>query len=238
MLQACMNGGRQKEEAANVPISHQELAIDAQILLRAGAQQFHIHPRSHSGKETLEPDHVGDCLQQIRAEIGDTPIGIGTGRWIEPNLQKRLDQIRNWQTLPDYASVNIGEADAEENIEILLSKAVGIEAGIWNSKDAIRFVEFSDRQKCLRILIEMTSNQPEEAELEYFSVLKILNNANIDLPILLHGEDGSAWPILKLAKIRGHDMRIGFEDCLCMPEGDPAHSNVQMIKEAVRIMSR
>ncbi len=237
MLQACMNGGRQKAEATNVPVSHRELALDAASLLRAGAQQFHIHPRSPAGEETLEPDHITNCLRQFRAAVGNAPIGVGTGTWIEPDSLKCLDLINSWRELPDYASVNIGENDAEEKIEILLSKGVGIEAGIWNSKDAERFIKFSDRNRCLRILIEMTSSQPEFAELEYHLVLTILLEAQIDLPVLLHGEEGSAWPMLKLAKEHGHDMRMGFEDCLSMPDGRPAHNNIQMIREASRIMA-
>ncbi|WP_405410701.1 hypothetical protein [Streptomyces decoyicus] len=40
-------------------------------------------------------------------------------------------------------------------------------------------------------------------------------------PVLLHGEDGGAWPVLRLAGELGPATRIGIEDALLLPDGRP-----------------
>ncbi|WP_455358097.1 3-keto-5-aminohexanoate cleavage protein [Streptomyces sp. SYSU K21746] len=51
-------------------------------------------------------------------------------------------------------------------------------------------------------------------------------------PVLLHGEDGGAWPVLRLARRLGLDIRIGLEDVLVLPDGRPAASNAQLVRGA------
>ena len=54
-------------------------------------------------------------------------------------------------------------------------------------------------------------------------------------PILLHGEDEAAWPILRQAQALGLDTRIGLEDTLTMPDGSPAPNNAALVRAALEI---
>ncbi len=47
--------------------------------------------------------------------------------------------------------------------------------------------------------------------------------------MLLHGEDGGAWPVLRLAGGLGLDTRVGLEDVLVLPDGSAAASNAQLV---------
>ena len=237
MLQACLNGGRPKSQAPGVPVTVAELSADACAVRKAGADALHIHPRSGSGAETLAPDRVGECLQAVRAAVLGIPVGVGTGAWIEPGSRARLDLIRQWDVLPDYASVNLSEDDAPENMELLLSKGIGIEAGIWNQEDAARFVTLPFARKCLRVLLEMPDVDPDEATGTYHLARSVLASAKVDLPILLHGEGRSVWPMVALAKANGHDTRVGFEDGLALPDGRRAGNNAQIVRAAIRLLS-
>lgn len=236
MLQACLNGGRTKAENPAIPITPEELAGDAVSARAAGAEELHVHPRGRNGQESLAPDDVTACLEAIRTAVPGMKVGVGTGAWITPGGRARLDHIRRWQVLPDYASVNLNEADAPETISLLLSMGVGIEAGIWTTADAERFVSLADAPQCLRILLEMTSEDPKEAEREYRAAFSILDRAGPALPILLHGEGGSVWPMVTLARDAGHDTRVGFEDVLVLPDGTPAPSNEAIIRAATAIL--
>ena len=51
--------------------------------------------------------------------------------------------------------------------------------------------------------------------------------------MLLHGEDEGAWPVLRLAGRLGLATRVGLEDTLFLPEGQPALSNAQLVAEAL-----
>lgn len=50
--------------------------------------------------------------------------------------------------------------------------------------------------------------------------------------MLLHGQDGGAWPVLRPAGALGLDTRVGLEDTLLLPDGRPAQDNAQLIRAA------
>ncbi|WP_455711960.1 3-keto-5-aminohexanoate cleavage protein [Streptomyces decoyicus] len=56
-------------------------------------------------------------------------------------------------------------------------------------------------------------------------------------PVLLHGEDGGAWPVLRLAAVLGLATRIGIEDTLLLPDGRPATGNAQLVATAKTLVS-
>lgn len=236
MLQACVNGGRLKADHPSVPVSAAEIAADAAAVRAAGAQELHVHPRNADGAESLAPKDVARCLDSLRRSVPDMPIGVGTGAWIEPHLATRLAQIEAWEIIPDYASVNLNETGANDVIDRLLSKGIGIEAGLWNANDVRQFVKLGLADKCLRILIEMIFDDAGDAEREYRACKAILDDAEITAPILLHGEGPSAWRMVELAARQGHDTRMGFEDCLLLPSQRPASSNSELIATARKIL--
>ena len=51
-------------------------------------------------------------------------------------------------------------------------------------------------------------------------------------PRLLHGVDATAWPLLREAARRGYDARIGLEDTLRLPGGEPPGDNLDLVKAA------
>lgn len=232
MVQACLNGGRHIGECPNVPLTPAALANDAIAAARAGATSFHVHPRDAQGAETLHPDDVAAALTAIRTAAPGLPTGIGTGEWIAPGGTARHAPIRQWQVLPDYVSLNIGEADAPKLAKLLQSKNIPIEAGLWCLADAHRYLAEIDSTACLRILIEMPDTDPATALAEADAILDLLQKAN-KLPILLHGMGQSAWPCLSRAAALGLASRVGFEDMLHLPNGQPAPDNAALITAAL-----
>lgn len=68
-------------------------------------------------------------------------------------------------------------------------------------------------------------------------LLATLAGAAPGRPVLLHGMDGGAWPVLRLAGALGLDTRIGLEDTLLLPDGRPARDNAELIRAAAAAMS-
>jgi len=155
MLQACLNGDREKGFHAGIPLTASELAADARAVVDAGARELHIHPRDAAGRESLHPDDTAGALEAIRASVPGIPVGASTGWWIVPHGRARQQHIRAWQVLPDYVSVNLIEEDAIEVIDLALQKGIGIEAGLWSPRDAEKFVTNPNARNCLRVLIEI-----------------------------------------------------------------------------------
>ena len=238
MLQACLNGGLSKSVHAGVPITPSELAADALAVHEAGATDLHIHVRDDGGAETLDPVAVASTLTAVRNAVPGMAVGLGTGAWIAPRGRARHDDMQAWSVLPDYCSVNLNEEDAVDVIDFLHSRGIGIEAGLWNRQDAQRFVAEVSFGKCLRVLVEMTSDDEAEALAEAKAVLDVLAAGNCKLPILLHGADGSVWACVEEAARLGHSTRVGFEDGLRLPDGSPAQSNADLVAAAAQIMGK
>lgn len=233
MLQACLNGGRTADEAPAAPITPGSLAADAIAARAAGADEAHIHPRDASGAETLEPGAVAACLRAVRAASPGMPVGIGTGDWIAPGGPARHAHMRSWTEKPDYVSINLNEPDAPDVAALMSDIGVGVEAGVWTLADADRLIDEFSPEACLRVLVEMTSEDPRTAVDEADAVLARLQEGGFGaVPKLLHGLDGSAWACVQAAAERGLQTRIGFEDVLTMPDGAPAESNAALVAAA------
>jgi uncharacterized protein (DUF849 family) len=54
------------------------------------------------------------------------------------------------------------------------------------------------------------------------------------IPLLVHGEDELAWPVLRWAQARGFDTRIGLEDTLLGEDGHPARDSAALVARALR----
>ncbi|MER6211498.1 3-keto-5-aminohexanoate cleavage protein [Streptomyces sp. NPDC001642] len=232
MVQVCLNGSRGAADGWMVPVSPGALADAAVEAVAAGATDVHLHPKTPCGHDTLSPRVLAVTLEAIRARV-PVPVGVTTGAWAEPDPAARLERIRTWTTLPDHASVNWHEPGAEEVATALLDRGVGVEAGIWSGTEgAARFAVSPLRSKVLRVLAEVTDLTTDTAEASARALLSDLGNAH-GRPVLLHGENGGTWPVLRLAGQLGLATRIGLEDTLLLPNGERALSNAQLVTEGL-----
>ena len=222
LLKAAINGRRKLSEHPAIPISPDQQAKQATIAVAAGAGAIHVHPRTSAGRDSLAPEDIAKALNAIRAACPTIPIGVSTGAWIEPEIDRRLMLIDGWDILPDFAGVNFHEPGAMQTCRILLEKGVGVEAGIWNAEAAHRFRRSGLSICCLRVLIEpgQESGDPKSRLVEIEAALQHIAGRR-----LLHGFETSTWEFVALASRRGYDARIGFEDTLTLPDGSPAEDN-------------
>jgi uncharacterized protein (DUF849 family) len=232
MVQVCLNGSRSAADGAVVPLSPEELARSAAQAVAAGATQVHVHPKTPCGRDSLSPRVLAATLEAVRSRVR-VPVGVTTGAWAEPDPAARLARVRSWSVLPDFASVNWHEPGAEAVAGQLLALGVGVEAGIWSGTDgAARFAASSLGPRVLRVLAEVTDPDPATAEDSARSLLAALGPAH-GRPVLLHGEEGGAWPVLRLAGRLGLATRIGLEDTLFLPDGRRASGNAQLVAEGL-----
>ena len=228
----CLNGPRGAADGAMVPLTPHELAESAARAVAAGATDIHVHPKTPCGHDSLSPRVLAPTLEAIRARV-PVQVGVTTGAWAEPDPAARLARVRSWSVLPDHASVNWHEQGAEQIAAALLDLGVEVEAGIWSGTDAAaRFAASPLGPRVLRVLAEVTDPSADTAEETARALLTDLGSAH-GRPVLLHGEDGGAWPVLRLAGRLGLATRIGLEDTLFLPDGERALSNAQLVAEAL-----
>ncbi|MCW3048512.1 MAG: hypothetical protein JWO74_2796 [Solirubrobacterales bacterium] len=236
LLQATLNGDLTKAAHPAVPVSVEELARDAAACVAAGARAIHLHPRDPAGRERLDAEIVDDVVVRVRAACG-VPVGVSTGAWIEPDLERRVALIQAWRA-PDYASVNLSEPGAAEVMEALRHAGVGIEAGVWSVEDAERLAASGSAGKVTRVLVEPVDAGAPGAVGLVEDVHRALDRIGVAAPRLQHGDGAATWVLLTDAIRRGLDTRIGLEDTLYEPGGERTTGNAALVRAAVRLGAR
>lgn len=237
MLQACLNGARSSREHHHLPVRPEHLARAAAASVEAGATDLHLHPKTDDGVDSLHPHLVAAALRAVRAAAPSVPVGVTTGAWTLPDTPDRVAAIRSWTLLPDHASVNWHEPGAEQVAEALLDRGIGVEAAISSGTGAEEaFLRSPLRGRVLRILVKVTDPTARGATNTAEALLERVRPARA--PLLLHGRGAGAWPVLRLARERHLDARIGLEDTLQLPDGQIASDNAELVLAALRMPIR
>ncbi|TPM34439.1 3-keto-5-aminohexanoate cleavage protein [Mesorhizobium sp. B2-3-5] len=231
IVQACINGARPRDFHPALPLTARAMASDAAACVAAGAAELHIHPRGGDGRESLAA--VDATVLAVRGACPGTLIGVSTGAWIENDVARTREAIAGWRELPDYASVNLSEADAPAVMELLRQRGVGIEAGLATTIDAERFVALAGHSRVLRILIEIDMQDLAAALAEAHAIAAVLERAEVRRPILLHGADATVWPFVELARRKRWSTRVGLEDGKTLADGSVAKDNAEIVAAAV-----
>ena len=136
--------------------------------------------------------------------------------------------------LPDFVSINLSEADAGQMIALLAERGIELEAGVSTAEDARVLLSLGDAP-WRRFLLEPWESDPAAANQQVDAIEEILLEEVPHVPRLIHGSDQAAWPLLTRAFRTGHASRIGFEDTLFLPNGDPAPDNAALVRAAKAI---
>jgi uncharacterized protein (DUF849 family) len=237
LLKACLNGSREPAEHPRLPITPAAIAAEAAAAVAAGAGALHVHPRDVDGVDTLAADVVAAVVTAVRVAAPGIPVGVTTGAWTLPDPVRRAAAVRAWRVLPDFASVNWHEAGADDVATALLDRGVGVEAGLWHEQAIDGWLSFPRRSSCLRVLLEV--DQPiGDGLAQAAALVAALDGKAGTVPVLLHGVDQAAWPVLHDAVRRGLDIRIGLEDVLTLPDGSPAAGNADLVAAARVLLPR
>ena len=233
IVQACLNGARPRDFHPRLPLTAETMALDGAACVDCGAAELHLHPRAQDGRESLSA--VDATIFAVRRACPGTLIGVSTGAWIENDEERTRHSIANWSELPDYASVNLSEADAPAIITLLHRRGIGVEAGLASVADAERLIKLPDHGRVFRILIEIEEQNLDVARQIADDIAAVLNRANVRRPILLHGFDATVWPFAELARQRRWSTRVGLEDGKHLPDGTMASDNAALVAAAVAI---
>jgi uncharacterized protein (DUF849 family) len=236
-VKACLNGQRDRAEHPAVPVTPAQLAAAAVAAVAAGAEAVHVHPRGPDGRQSLRAPDVGAAVAAIRAASPATPVGVTTGLWITNDRVTRRDDVADWADLadeqrPDFASVNLSETGWQELTAMLDEAGIGVEAGVWSVRDA-ELAAGPVAADWLRILVEVSRTPAAEATARADEILARLADAEVTAPILVHGEGESCWPLIAHAGRLGLATRIGLEDVLTGPRGEPVADNAELVRLAL-----
>lgn len=232
-LQVALNGDSIHPAAPRTPAA---IAEAARAAVEAGAQSVHVHAFDDAGRETLEAGACARVLRAIREHCAETPISLTTSAAIVKDPAERLRMVEAWRELPDLVSANQGEPGIVELCELLLSRGVGIEAGLLTGEDARAFVRSGLADRCRRVLIEPLDADQDTALRHAARMEDIVVSAGITLEQVHHGYGWPCWAVNRRALERGHGIRTGLEDVTLLPDGRPARDNAALVAAAAGVI--
>jgi len=238
LIEVALNGGRTRAEHPLVPCSPQEMATAATEAVAAGAGAAHFHVRAADGRESVDADDVARAVAAVRAAIPGIPFGVSTGLWMVRDARERHEKVAAWKAFPDFASVNFNEEGGIALADLLLSKGMGVEAGMGSLLATEKFLESKLAARCRWVLLEPDQQEMAAAIAVVAQIEALLQRSGIALPIILHGLNRTAWDFIEVAARRGYGSRIGLEDVLSLPDGSQAKGNGELVAEAVKRAGR
>jgi len=232
-LQAALNGDRIHPAAPRNPTA---IAEAARAAVDAGAQSVHVHAFDDAGRETLEGAACAKVLRAIRALCPENPISLTTSAAIVGHPRERFSIVEAWDEMPDLVTANQGEPGIAELCELLLSRGVGIEAGLLSIADARAFVRSGVAGRCRRVLIEPLDADPDAAVRHAAEMEDIVMSAGITVAQVHHGYGMACWTVNQRGLDRGHGIRTGLEDVTVLPDGEQARDNADLVAAAAHLI--
>lgn len=229
-VKACLNGGRTRAEHPAVPLTPSELAADALAVRDAGAFAVHVHPRDARGAQTIEARACDAVVGAIRAAVPGLPVGLSTSAAIDPDPFARTAALMSWQQRPDFISVNLSELGWPGIVRAALHAGIAVEVGLATPVDAEEFARSSFTHQVIRALVEVDGGV-EEAQ-------ATAHHIPVGIPQLWHGYGARTWEVIAAAAGAGHDVRVGLEDVLVLPDGRTAANNAELVAAAVELTRR
>src|SRR5438552_13448900 len=232
-LQVALNGDRIHPAAPRTPTA---IAEAARAAIDAGAQSVHVHAFDDAGRETLEGAACAKVVRAIRGVCPETSISLTTSVAIVANPRERFTIVEAWEEMPDFVTANQGEPGIVELCELVLSRGVGIEAGLLSIEDARAFVLSGVAGRCRRVLIEPLDLDPDAAVQHAAEMQDIVVSAGITLEQVHHGYGIACWAVNRRGLDRGHGIRTGLEDITLLPDGKQARDNADLVAAAARLI--
>jgi 3-keto-5-aminohexanoate cleavage enzyme len=112
VIEAALNGGRDRTENEAVPYTASELAAEAKRCADEGATVFHVHARAGNGGWTADPARYAGILRDLREAVSHGLVSITSirpqGVRVEEILRLLATIASDPETKPDMISVNLG----------------------------------------------------------------------------------------------------------------------------------
>jgi uncharacterized protein (DUF849 family) len=120
VIEAALNGGRDRAECPAVPYTAAEIAAEARRCADAGATVFHVHARAADDGWTADPARYAEVVSALRQAAPEGLVSITSLRPEGVAVDAVLDLLAalatDPATTPDLISVNLGHIVAWEPV--------------------------------------------------------------------------------------------------------------------------
>jgi 3-keto-5-aminohexanoate cleavage enzyme len=245
IITAAITGGEQsKQDMPNLPVTPDEIALEAYNCYKAGASMVHIHARDENFNPTQKKEVYDKIIKKIREKC-PILIQVSTGGSVWMTPEERLEPI---YLKPDMATlttgtVNFGEdvfQNSLKNIEKFAEEMMKL-----NIKPELEIFDLGHIHTALYLLKKGFIKRP----LHFDFVLGVLGACNGELQNLMYMisqiPEDSTWTVAGIGRYElflavnaitlGGNVRVGLEDNIYYKKGVKAKSNVELVERIVRI---
>jgi len=247
VISVAPNGSsKTKKDHPNLPISPEELALEAKNSQKAGATLIHLHVRNQQGKHTLDTKHYKDAISAIKEAVNDEIIvqvtSEATGICSPAQQMDMIGELK-----PEAVSIAIKELIPDEAheqeaawfLKWMLDEKISPQYVVYSDLDLQRFYELKAKgvipgrkNFVLFVLGRYSSNQESSPEdlLAFVNANKKYNtDKSVNWAVCAFGKSEASC-MLTSAMLGGH-VRIGFENNLHLMDGTLASSNAELLQQ-------
>lgn len=98
-----------RADNADVPLTPEEIAADAERCVRAGASVVHLHARDDDGSATYRSDIYAEIVAKVRERCPDVVVCVSTSGRLHKTFEERSEVLDlDGHLKPDMASLTLG----------------------------------------------------------------------------------------------------------------------------------
>ncbi len=236
-----------RKDTPHLPISAEEIGIEAAKCREAGAAMVHIHVRKPDGTPSQDTELFRAAIREIRKRC-DIIVQTSTGGAVGMSVDERCGPLKlTGEDRPDMATLSTGTVNFGEDV-------------FWNPRPLVRDIARRIRELGIRPEIECFDvGMIDEAR--YLAKEGLVElPAHFDFVLGVPGAlaarpealdfmiaslpEGSTWtcagvgrhqlPFVELSAERGGNARVGLEDNIYLSKGVLAKGSFELVQDAVR----
>lgn len=235
------NGARRtKTDHASLPLTADEIALEAARCVEAGATLIHLHVRDAAGRHSLDAIHYRAAIAEIRRTAGDRVIIQATTEAV--GLYRRDEQMALVREIAPEAvslalrefvpdTVTKTEEEAHAFYSELRASGIAVQHILYDPGEVKRFLDLAARgvipfewPHALFVLGRYSGQAAQPGDL-----LGFLDRWPDDWPWSVCAFGPNEPRCAALAAALGGHVRVGFENNLTLPDGRTAGSNAELV---------
>ncbi|NVO55056.1 3-keto-5-aminohexanoate cleavage protein [Rhodobacteraceae bacterium B1Z28] len=236
------NGARRGHaDHPTLPVTLDEIVRTVRDCYNAGAQGLHLHIRDEQGQHALDSGQYLEAIDEVQSAVPQMDIQITTEAAGVFDVQAQFDCLR--QVRPTWASISVREiARAPEMAGrvygLCAEQGTRVQHILYNADDATLLEHWQSsgtvrKGQVDRLLVLGRYATGQE------SVPKDLDQFPADTaPWMVCAFGSQEHMCLQDAAQRGGDVRVGFENSLTGPDGQPWADNAASVAALVSLFER
>lgn len=245
IITACLTGAEvTRESQPNLPITPEEIALEAYEAWKAGASIVHIHARKDDGTPTQSIDVYREIKERIASKC-DVIFQPSTGGAVWHTKEERIQPV---YLKPEMASLSTGTCNFGSDVFMNTEELMEFFAKTMQENGVKPEIEIFERGMIdnamklvkkgllsLPIHFDFVMGVPGAIPGNPSDLMYLVNNIPSDCTWTVAGIGRNELPLAVMAIVMGGHVRVGFEDNVWYSKGVLAESNAQLVARIARI---